>query len=386
MPSGKAKEARAYGGPSRYVQGPGEIRNLPRFAAQYGNDVLVLIDGFLIESYREKIRALFNENGMNAWVVEFPGICSQKALNDLIAYCKSLPKIPDTFIGIGGGQTCDLNKAAGATFRKAFINVPSALSTDAPTSTHSVINGEGMNRLMVHYKNADYVVVDTEITVDAPIELFISGIGDALATYVEARASFANNNVCNAGGGDYRPTLCGMAIAKLSYDVLMEKGRDAVLAARNHLRTAAYEDVAEATVLLSGLGFECTGAAIAHALQAGFYVLPKEILHGTGVGYGTLVQLLMENDGEMFREAFSFCDDVGLPVCTADLGLTDENRNEYIEKLVDAVYGKRWNLLNMPFHVSREALIDAIKYLDCYAARNKKRQSPAVVTESNNNA
>ena len=373
MPGGKAKESRAFGGPSRYVQGPGEIRNLPRFAAQYGEDVLVLIDRELFEAFREKIRVLFAENGMKVWIVKFHGICSRKALDDLIAFCGTLPKIPDTFIGIGGGQTCDLNKAAGATFRKAFINVPSALSTDAPTSTHSVMNGEGMNRLMVHYKNADYVVVDTEITVNAPLELFISGIGDTLATYVEARASFANNNVCNAGGGTYRPTLCGMAIARLSYDVLMEKGRDAVLAARNHLRTAAYEDVAEATVLLSGLGFECTGAAIAHAIQAGFYVLPKEILHGMGVGYGTLVQLVMENDGEMFREVFSFCDDVGLPVCTSDLGLTEENRDEYIGKVVDAVYGKRWNLLNMPFHVSRAALIDAIKYLDCYAAQNRKK-------------
>ena len=36
MPSGKAKESRAFQSPSRYIQGPGELRNLPVFAANYG--------------------------------------------------------------------------------------------------------------------------------------------------------------------------------------------------------------------------------------------------------------------------------------------------------------------------------------------------------------
>lgn len=85
---------------------------------------------------------------------------------------------------------------------------------------------------------------------------------------------------------------------------------------RQHLRTPAYEDVVEATVLLSGLGFECTGVSIAHGLQAGFHVLPvKPLLHGTGVGYCTLIQLIVQNDSR-FAEIFSFCRDIGLPVCT----------------------------------------------------------------------
>ena len=284
-------------------------------------------------------------------------------------FCRTLPQIPDTFIGIGGGQTCDINKAVGATFRKAFFSVPTALTTDAPTSTHTIINNpHEQPRLMVHYKNPDYVVVDTEITVQAPAWMMVSGIGDALATYIEAQASFANNNVCNAGAGDYRPTLMAMSAAKLSYEILLEEGRSAIRAARQHLRTPAYEDVVEATVLLSGLGFECTGVSIAHGLQAGFHVLPvKPLLHGTGVGYCTLIQLIVQNDSR-FGEIFSFCRDIGLPVCTQDLGLTPENRDASICALVDEVYGKRWNVANVPHYFSRQTLIDAIYYLDAYAA------------------
>ena len=68
-----------------------------------------------------------------------------------------------------------------------------------------------------------------------------------------------------------------------------------------------------------------------------------------------------------FEKLYSFCKEIGLPICTADIGLTAENRNEYVEKLVDEVYGKRWNVCNMPMYISRDMLINAIYYLDLYA-------------------
>lgn len=372
MPSGKAKESRAFGSPSRYIQGPGELNNLPRFAANYGNTALAIIDGFFFDEFREKIPAMFTAEKMTAYTVRFSGKSSSAELERLIEYTKRLPTLPDTFIGIGGGQACDMNKSVGAFFRKAFINVPTSLATDAPTSTHTIMNDEGkMPQLLFHYKNPDYVVVDTELTIRSPLFMFISGIGDALATYIEAKASCANNNVSNVAGGFCRPTQLGMTIARLSYDILLEKGRAAVLAAEKGARTPAYEDVVEAVILLSGLGFECTGVSIAHGLQAGFHVLTgKRVLHGAGVGYCALVQLVLENNPTQFAEIFDFCRDVGLPVCTADLGLTAENREENINKLVDEVYGRRWNVTNMPFYISREMLINAIYYLDAYAAAN----------------
>lgn len=370
MPSGKAKEARAFGSPSRYIQGPGELRSLPKFAANYGNTALAIIDAFFFDEFRETLPAMFAAAGMRAHIVRFSGKSSAAELERLISYTKTLPELPDAFLGIGGGQACDINKAVGAFFRKAIINVPTSLATDAPTSTHTILNNEGeMPQLLFHYKNPDYVVVDTTLTIRSPLFMFVSGIGDALATYIEAEASYANNNVCNAAGGLYRPTQLGMAIARLSYDILLEKGCAAVRAAAAGVRTPAYEDVVEAVILLSGLGFECTGVAIAHGLQAGFHVLDiLPTLHGAGVGYCALIQLILENHPVRFSKIFAFCKDVGLPVCTTDLGLTPENRDSNITRLVDEVYGKRWNVSNMPFHVSREMLIHAILYLDAYAA------------------
>lgn len=377
MPAGKAKEARAFGSPSRYIQGPGELYNLPKFAASYGDTAMLIIDAFFFKEYGKLLPERFAAQGMTAWTVEFAGKSSDQTLKALTDHVKALPQVPDTFIGIGGGQTCDINKAVGAAFRRAFISVPTALSSDAPTSSHTILNNSGaLFERIVHYKNPDCVIVDTDITIRAPIQMFLAGIGDALATYIEAEASYANNNVCNAGGGRYRPTRLGMQTAKLSYEILLEKGRSAVRAARHHLRTPAYEDVAEATILLSGLGFECTGVSIAHGLQAGFFAMDiPPLLHGAGVGYCALVQLIVENQERRFKEVFDFCKDLDMPVCTGDLGLTSKNRDENLEKLMDEVYGKRWNVENVPFHVSREMLVQAICYLDAYASERQANEN-----------
>ena len=373
MPAGQAKESRALGSPSRYVQGPGEIKNLPTFAANYGNTALAIIDPFFYAEYSVKIPEMFAAAGMTAYTVEFGGMCSTEELKRLIAHTETLPVIPDTFVGIGGGQVCDMNKAVGANFGKCFINVPTSLATDAPTSTHTILNDPGqLPGRINHAKNPDYVVVDTEITIQSPVKMLVSGIGDSLATFIEAEASYAHNNVCNAVGGKYRQTRLSMAVAELSYDILLEKGRAAVRAAKHHIRTAAYEDVAEATVLLSGIGFECTGTSIAHGLQAGFHVLPcKPMLHGLGVGYCLLVQLIVQNQVARFEEIFEFCKDVGLPICTEDIGLTPENRDEAVWKLCNEVYEHRWDVHNVPQHMSPEILANAIFYLDAYAAEHK---------------
>ncbi|MHB1316223.1 MAG: glycerol dehydrogenase [Christensenellales bacterium] len=373
MPQGKANEARAYGGPGRYLQGPGEIKKLHKTAGIYGKTAMAIIDPFFIDKFSAMLKDQFESNGLQLHTVAFGGECSKPELKRLTEFIASLSPSPDVYIGLGGGKTCDITKAVAATHDKAMIIVPTAISTDAPTSTHSVMyEPDGSYFLMVHKKNPEFVVVDTDIVINAPLHMFVSGLGDALATYIESRASYANNNVNSVLGGGYRPTMAGLALARLSFDILLSKGRDAYLAAKNHIRTQAFEDVAEANTLLSGLGFENTGCSIAHGLQSAFHSVPmKPWLHGAGVGYGALVQLIVENrDHAEFEEIFSWCKDVGIPVCTSDLGIEGDLKKQ-IDVMVAYAIEAKWLMKNEPITVTKEMVVNAILYLDAYAAQRK---------------
>ena len=78
---------------------------------------------------------------------------------------------------------------------------PTIASTDAPCSALSVIyTDEGVfEEYLFLPANPNMVLMDTEIT-KSPVRLTVSGMGDALATYFEARACQASEATTCAGG------------------------------------------------------------------------------------------------------------------------------------------------------------------------------------------
>lgn len=370
MPFGKAGSSRAFGAPSRYIQGPGELRNLPSLVKVYGSSAFILIDSFFFSDYAPLFQRLFKDQNLSVICEKFSGECCDSELLRLKELVEAAP--PRVFIGIGGGKACDTIKGLADFYDGIVFVCPTALSTDAPTSVHSVVYRKDHSYyLMVHKKNPDLVLVDTAVAINATPRMFAAGMGDALATYLEARSCKESGNVNNVGSG-YQQTLLGGAIAKLSFDVLMARGRDAYLAACNHIRTEAFEDVAEANTLLSGVGFENTGCSIAHGLQASFSAVQGNppCMHGEQVAFGALCQMVLENrPSEEFQQIYHFCLDVGLPVSLAQMGIS-ENIRETVESVVDYGLKNKAILQIEPFSVTRERLINAILYVDAYSQQH----------------
>ena len=71
------------------------------------------------------------------------------------------------------------------------------------------------------------VLVDTDVVSAAPARLLVSGMGDALATYFEARACQASGATNCVGG---KVTLAAMQLARLCYETLLADGLKAKLA------------------------------------------------------------------------------------------------------------------------------------------------------------
>ena len=90
--------------------------------------------------------------------------------------------------------------------------------------------------------------------------------------------------------------------------------------------TPALERLVEANTLLSGLGFESSGLAAAHAVHNGLTAAPEThpSFHGEKVAFGLLVQLVLEGAPRTtMEEVLGFSAEVGLPITLADIGLTN---------------------------------------------------------------
>lgn len=312
MPVQTPSKIRCFNSVSRYLQGPGTSDLLYDLVAANGKSAFAVLDPFFYEEYSVRYVQQFRAHDMSVTCARFGGEINQPEIDRLQEQVKALPATPDVFISMGGGKTCDIIKCLATMNEKPVIIMPTALATDAPTSSHSICHtAEGDDYLFIHRRNPEYIVVDTAITIHAPLVTFASGLGDALATYFESMAAYRHNDAVLAGRRDYCSTQLGRAVARLSFDILMEKGRKAYADAKNRTITPEYEDVAEANTILSGLGFENTNCSMAHGTQSVFHRFPmKPLLHGQGVGYCTLLELIAEKQPqELFDQVWSWCRD-----------------------------------------------------------------------------
>lgn len=93
--------------------------------------------------------------------------------------------------------------------------------------------------------------------------------------------------------------------------------------------TEALERIIEANTYLSGIGFESSGLAAAHAIHNGFTILEEchHLYHGEKVAFGTLAQLVLQNSPmDEIETVLGFCQRVGLPVTLAQMGVKEDRR------------------------------------------------------------
>ena len=349
--------------PSKYVQGAGEMGNLGSYAEKYGSKPLVLItesgykriagtlDGSFAKSACEPVYNFFNKECSKAEIARLGEIVKENGC--------------DMVIGIGGGKTLDTSKAVAYYNKIPVLICPTIASTDAPCSALSVIyTDDGVfEEYLFLPANPNLVLMDTEIVTKSPVRLTVSGMGDALATYFEARACQRSGAASCAGG---QCTNAAIALAKLCFDTLMEEGVKAKVALEAGACTPAVEKIVEANTLLSGIGFESGGLAGAHAIHNGFTVLPEchHMYHGEKVAFGTLTQLVLENMPiDELEDIINWCIDVDLPITLGQLGVT-EVTDEKIMAVAEAACAPTDTLHNMPFEVTPKTVAAAIKAAD----------------------
>lgn len=322
----------AFGSPGRYIQGPKELDRLNVHTEKFGKKAFAVIDSFFFDEFTAKLTAIYETSDGAFESFMYHTEITKELIEQ--ASAKALAFSPDVIIGIGGGKSLDTAKAVAHQLGLPLVIIPTSASTDAPTSAMSVIYNDRHEHDDVYYyiKNPDLVLVDSSIIANAPVRFLVAGMGDALATVFEGRASVRSdqpNYICGESGS-YKRTRTSIAIAEECYKTILEFGVRAKIANELHVVTDALEAVIEANTLMSGLGFENVGCAGSHVVCNGLTAAPNgaKALHGEKVAFGVICQLLAENAPmDLIDEVIRFNLSVGLPVTLDDMGIeaTEEN-------------------------------------------------------------
>lgn len=359
--------------PTKYVQGEDELLNLGYFVQTYGKSALLIAHPDDVK--RVKAQLDETEKNFNITFVEsgFGGQCSRQEVARLQELAKE--KNCDCTIGLGGGKAIDTAKCVAE--GDNLIIVPTIAATDAPTSHSAVLyTPDGAFDDYAYFKQSPSVIlIDTKVVANAPTRFLVSGMGDALSTYFEARANVQSFTKVNAGlpcgfregkCPEAKGTNAAFVLAKACYESLMEDGVKAKMASDMNVVTPALENIIETNIFLSGLGFESGGLAAAHAIHDGLTILEGThgYFHGEKVAFGTLCQLALENAPmEEILEVLDFCDAIGLPMCLEDIGVSTVSDEELLEVAEKACIPEE-SIYAMPFPITVEAVAASIKTAD----------------------
>jgi len=313
--------------PGKYIQGEGVLTQLPDWINVLGKKGLIIAS----RTAKDKILPKYRLTGDSIYIEQFHGECCENEINRLSDIIKS--KHIDVLAGMGGGKAIDTAKITADRLGIPVIIVPTIASTDAPCSGCAVLYSEQGQFQSVYYQkmNPQIVLVDVSVIADSPVRFLVSGMGDGLATWFEARSCERTGSM-NACGG--YSTMAGLNLAKLCYDTLMMYGLSAKIAGEKHIITPALNRIIEANILLSGIGFESSGLAAAHSIHNGLTVLEEThaFYHGEKVAFGILAGLQLTDASPLeTEEVFSFCEKIGLPTTLAAIGLKNSDRNKLMK-------------------------------------------------------
>jgi glycerol dehydrogenase len=353
--------------PQKYIQGDGVLNDLGLYLGLiHSRHAAVLISEGGNKRFGRSIAESLNRSGIALTIVIFRGESSYEEIERITELLRK-EKVPvDSVVAIGGGKCLDTGRGVAYRLSVPGVICPTTASTDAPCAGLSAIYfSDGKFRGVELYPlNPALVIVDTRIAAEAPVRFIVSGMGDAMATWYEARTCFQNPRGKAILGT--RPTIASVAIAELCADTLYDHGVKAIEAVRGSLVNQSVERVVEANTLMSGIGFESCGVAAAHCVAQGLTVIPsihKNYLHGEMVAIGLMTHLVLEGKEDEARKVGTFFAEVGLPLHLNQISLDPAHDTGTLRKIAGAALDLPF-IHNEPFDVTEETLLNAMLRAD----------------------
>lgn len=348
--------------PSRFIMGQDVIDEMGKYVTTIGKKAFIIGGSTALAKTQARIEKTLIDNGVSILAVE-KGIkmSTHSEVNRLVEIGKSLN--PDIVIGVGGGVVADTAKPVASKLDVPVVTVPTVASSNADASSVAVMYTEEheVQEYLFFPTNPALVIVDTKVIAQVPPRFIVAGMGDSLASKFEAEACVQAEAPSVITGG--LSTMTALSLTRLCFDILMEYGLQAKIAAEKSLLTPAVENVIEAIKLLSVFGFESAGLAAAHALHNGLTSLKKiNKEHGEKVAFCTIAEMIMENRPyKEIERVIEWCLQLGLPTTLDELA---ELNDEELMQAARVACDPHDTMGNMPFTVTPEKAYNALRMAD----------------------
>lgn len=245
--------------------------------------VAVLISPELRHLYQKFLAR--NLHRFKVAIFDFGGECSWPEIKKQARQTRNF----SVLVGVGGGKALDTAKCVAEFNNQYLVLVPTSAATcSAWTALAAIYTPSGQYRsYRLFDRAADVCIIDYSLIATAPWKLLFAGVSDALAKYYETKV-FIRDKVVSPE----------VDVAKKISEEIYRRIRK--IFKNKKITFSDFKELVFTNIVLAGmvggLGGEGCRAAAAHAIANGLTQVPHSGLHGELVGYGLLLQLLLEKD------------------------------------------------------------------------------------------
>ena len=240
---------------------------------------------------------------------------------------------PEIVVAVGGSKCLDLVRGAlhyAGRKRPTLVLMPTVPASNASSNGMSVIYEDNTGDMVDFWNLAvmpECAIVDTELMVAAPVRTLVSGIGDQIASSVEALHTLQATGLIE--GCD---PFC-VAHHRVVLDVLAAYSIDAVASHAAGEVTPALEHVLHAITRYTGPELAVATSYFAHILDEaliGAFPAVAQRMHGEVVAFGVLSEMVAFGTPDEMYPWVDVYRKIGLPCTLAELGIPDVGYNEVL--------------------------------------------------------
>lgn len=347
--------------PKEYISEPDVLERAGDYIVKYGKKALIIGSQTSIEVTKDILLPSLTKAGITYEIHLFSGYPTMETASKIAA---SYPD-SDVVIGLGGGRVIDTAKVVATKKEVPSITIPTIAATCASWAAVSILYNEDgeFSEAFFNTIGPSLILADTRILFEAPKRYLYAGVIDTYAKWYEIYPYEAIE-----GSSTFLQVM--IDIAKRAHDTLTNVTPIAIeKEKKGEIGSEAIQTI-DAIIFLAGL----TGSlqtdtlyqGIAHPLYnvLSFVAETKHLLHGEKVGYGLLVQQVLEKKSdEEIKEVIALFHSFENAFTLKDLKIND--KPEKVSFIAQKIYQDYHPSLNrLGYGYSSEEIKSAFHAID----------------------